>query len=458
MESTKDVKMYRCNRCNRTIRDDNVPRHERRCLAKAATSPPSEDINEADNAPVEFLNTISEVLQRCNIDPELLLAWNIQALDTLPNMRNLQPTPRYHHTAWRIYADSTVGDLPSLEDLLVDVSCVARSPDFGDLTTQVWDGETPVKFSPDEWRDWPKRLLEGRTLTTRVFNMPAHHVIAQSKTGEFANFASTIVNDIYQPPTSRAVTRLPPDFIISPRLTKTELHHDNSPGVALAIGSSKDSETPLKLWLVWPSTELHHMASRSSDTASALEAMGHGCFVVQMPGDTIAVPGNSPHSVLALRSCYVYGHVFQMRSEAYDPPVMQVELRVTTSPETAYRSCIQQLISGLAHPEFRQAHIDRFTQSWIFCMASIHATRYASFFDQLVKIWSEDISTHRSCAWCIATGLEHDIYIDVDPARHARAHLEGRAIPAASTEEAPSRKRRKSYRMDCKGRKLQRAV
>lgn len=217
-------------------------------------------------------------------------------------------------------------------------------------------------------------------MSTRVFNMPARHLIADSETKEYGAFASTAVGQIYSPSDGRNIVRLSPDVRITPRLTKSELHHDSAPGVALAVGSTSNPDVPLKLWLLWPSTELHRLASCYSNTEAALDCMDHGCFSIQMPGDTLAVPGNSPRAVVVLESCYVYNHVFQMQSQSYDPSAVQAELSVATSAEEAYKSCTQQLIHGLASPKFRLAHIDRFIQSWAPSAATLRAPPYAPLF------------------------------------------------------------------------------
>jgi hypothetical protein len=315
--------------------------------------------------------------------------------------------------------------------MLVKMSLSVQSGKLNDTTAQVWDGDSLVRFSPEEWAKWPIEVLEGETLSTRIFNVPAYDVIKQSETETYSNFASAVMDKVYPPADDREITILPPDFLVTPRLTKSELHHDSAPTVNLAVGFRSKPAAPLKLWLLWPSTELPHLASVYGNTESALRCMDHGCFFVQMPGDAIAVPGNSPHAVFTLESCYLYGHVFQMTSRAYDPPALQVELRVAADPAKweALKSFLQQLKLGLESPDFCHAHVGSFIKSWSAASPALKASNQAQFLRRFVNIWSSHIRENQSCPWCAAVGWEQDRHLDVDAERHAQAHLEGK-IPS----------------------------
>jgi len=428
------VKTFICPKCHKKCRSDNAPRHRKRCDKKN------------DVTPIENSESVSALLLKCGIDRDLL-GWDVSKLDTLPNMRCIQPAPHRHHTPWQYFKTSDLSGLPPLESLLVDVSHCGRLGKFNNTTAQVWDGETPIEFSPEEWRNWPKRVLEGNTLSTRVFNVPACNVIMQSEIKAYSDFARGVMARIYQPTSARDITIQPPDFLITPRLTRSEVHHDSAPTVILTVGPSLKPAAPLKLWLLWPSTELHHLASSYGNTEAAIQRMDHGCFFVQMPGDAIAVPGNSPHAVFALENCYLYGHIFQMTSRAYDPPALQVELRITAASEAlkAYTSCFQQLELGLASPDFCHAHIERFIESWAVAAPALLAISQETLFRRLVEIWGKYIRQHQSCAWCTAIGWECNRHLDVNAEQHAQAHLEGK-VPSVDREvgrirKAPKRKR-----------------
>ncbi|KAK6430656.1 hypothetical protein LTR95_013188, partial [Oleoguttula sp. CCFEE 5521] len=61
----------------------------------------------------------------------------------------------------------------------------------------------------------------------------------------------------------------PPDAVITPRLTRTEVHHDSLPHVSLTLGHRARYGEPLKLWILWPSTEVRHLARYYTDTSAA---------------------------------------------------------------------------------------------------------------------------------------------------------------------------------------------
>jgi hypothetical protein len=74
---------------------------------------------------------VSEVLAACKIESEDLSDWDLESLDLLPNMRDFQPKPRRHHTAWEMFPSTA---MPGLEELLPEVrNCITA--EFGAGTT-----------------------------------------------------------------------------------------------------------------------------------------------------------------------------------------------------------------------------------------------------------------------------------------------------------------------------------
>lgn len=133
---------------------------------------------------------------------------------------------------------------------------------------------------------------------------------------------------------------------------------------------------------MWPSTELHRLAKCYGDTNTALLHFDHGCFFVQMPGETVAVPPNSPHAVLALDSFFSVGHRFDL---AHDPPALHVDLACKLPMEDACEKRVTRLGNGLRDTKTRQAHIDQFMETW--------ATESAVFRD----VW--DVDDAKDVAW-----------------------------------------------------------
>lgn len=91
-------------------------------------------------------------------------------------------------------------------------------------------------------------------------------------------------------------------MLLVPRAALSEVHTDAILSISTVKGSRETSEEPAKLWIHWPSTELHHLAKCDSSTEYAMDKMDYPSFAVQMPGETIIVPPTSSHAVIALNS------------------------------------------------------------------------------------------------------------------------------------------------------------
>jgi len=128
-----------------------------------------------------------------------------------------------------------------------------------------------------------------------------------------------------------------PNANITPRGTRTEVHHDSKHHISTTFGLASRKSRPLKLWLLWPFPELRHLLTCYGDTKAALTRMDHGSFLVQMPGESVLVPPNSPHAVVALETCYLYGHTVATNSWAYEPSAVLVEIRAGDLDDKACR-------------------------------------------------------------------------------------------------------------------------
>jgi hypothetical protein len=63
--------------------------------------------------------------------------------------------------------------------------------------------------------------------------------------------------------------------------------------------------------------------------------------------------------VVALESCYLYGHPFSTENWAYEPSIILVSIRTGSPADTACRSRIDQLYLGLrSNAKLRQACVD----------------------------------------------------------------------------------------------------
>jgi hypothetical protein len=83
-----------------------------------------------------------------------------------------------------------------------------------------------------------------------------------------------------------------------------------------------------------------------------------------MLGESVLMPPNSPHAVIALEACYLFGHIFLNDAWDYEPTTVFMEARSGKSEDKARRDCVEQLRLGLRNSKLRQAHINRFIETW----------------------------------------------------------------------------------------------
>ena len=405
-----------CDICQEQVSGSHLARHKKR---RHGTIPGQRPLPTA----VEQSERVADVLLACGLAPEYLGDWDIEDLNKLPNIRRYKPAPRRHHTPWQVVTDAELRDLPSLEDLLVEFAYRTRRNKSIAARTEGWRGNNRVDFTPTDWVTWTKRILEGEQVQTRVLNMHIDSMLAADKSRERRNYAAEVAARYMPTQEALRIRQTQPSANITPRGTRTDVHHDSEHHLSTAIGLAGRPNRPLKLWLLWPSTELRHLATCYSDTKAALTTMDHGCFFVQMPGESVFAPPNSPHAVLALESCYLYGNTFSTDSWAYDPSMALVDIRSGQIDDAACQERLKRLRLGLQSSEFRQAFIDQFIETW--ALESLAFRRYEEEFETLVTLWSQDIRDTGRCAWCIAAGRSDQYNVGTDSLAHARTHLEG---------------------------------
>lgn len=154
--------------------------------------------------------------------------------------------------------------------------------------------------------------------------------------------------------------------------------------------------------------------------------MDHGCFFVQMAGEAIVAPPNSPHAVVALQSDYIVGQTFIIKSGsvALDPCTVQADIAAGIATDKACETRIKQLQSGLSDRKFRQTYVGQFIETWL---ADAEILRRNNSFDDLVEVWADDIRGTETCVWCEHISANTGDYAKLDDRKHARAHLIGDA-------------------------------
>lgn len=380
-----------CDFCGEQVAGGNLARHKRRRHGHAPSSQPSP-------TPLEHCERIGDVLLACGLDSKQLGDWNIDELNKLPNIRRYRPTPRRHHTHWRVVADEELNVLPSLEDLLVDIAYRARRNGGMFAGTEVWRENDHIQFTPTEWVTWTKRILEGEQVQTRVLNMPMGLMIAADRRLEYRRRAAEVITRHISHLEAHGFRQNQASANVTPRGTRTEVHHDSEPHISTVFGLASRKSRPMKLWLLWPSTELRHLATCYGDTKAAVTRMDHGSFLVQMAGESVVVPPNSPHAVVALEPCYLYGHVFSTDSLAFEPSSVLVDIRTGDSDDKACWERVNQLRLGLRSGEFRQVYIDQFIETWAIEAPVVHGQR--DQFEHMVALWEEDTRDTGSCLVC----------------------------------------------------------
>ncbi|KAK5109965.1 hypothetical protein LTR85_001798 [Meristemomyces frigidus] len=217
--------------------------------------------------------------------------------------------------------------------------------------------------------------------------MPMDNILSQSGRNDFRTQALTWAYQVCQLEDNRGLLQHAAEADITPQLTRTEVHHDSLPHISTSVGTTSGrGDQPLKVWLLWPSTEISRLESYYGNTRSAIEHMDHDCFLIQMPGECIAVPANSPHAVVALSSCYTYGHTFTLQTEAIDPSGALAEKGGNFSATEACEKRVDQLERGLRSKIFRQAYIDHFFETWATDALVFRESHCEHSFQRLVQL------------------------------------------------------------------------
>jgi hypothetical protein len=351
--------------------------------------------------------------------------WKIEALNTLPNMRKIQPAPRRRHTAWSISSKDNVHGLPSLEALLSITNHVPCDAQFLKNIEQPLSNGDTVRLANQKPTSWARPVLNVPSTTPDVLITTMDSSTTGDEWEEYSMYAHQVAYQIYQPRTPCELVRQPAQVKVVPRLTKQEVQRVSSPCVSTVFGAVTHRDVPLQLWIVWPSTELHHLARCYGDTNFAILQLDHGCFFVQMSGETVAVPPNSPYAVLALQDHYSVSHRFDISELGHDPPALHVDLACKLTMEDACEKRIKQLACGLRDGETRQAHIDQFMETWATEAVVFRDIFREKYFDRLVEVWVDDIYAEKSCAWCSCIGLWSYQHLVINYFEHVSAHLMG---------------------------------
>lgn len=194
--------------------------------------------------------TVCQVTEAVGIRADELAGWDLEALNSLPNMRHLQPAPRRNHTPWTILPKSNVDRLPTFEALLSAVDGVLHDEVRREEAGQLPPGSTIVMLERQKSITWIRQVLEGQPTTTGILKPTMDSVTTENKLEEYAMYANKVAYQKYLPETTRELVRMSPEIHIVPRLNRLEVCRAKSPRVSTALGVSARGEVPLRIWTV----------------------------------------------------------------------------------------------------------------------------------------------------------------------------------------------------------------
>ena len=384
-------------------------RHLKSCKALKQHSPGREQ-------DPRLATTVSSVLEICGLPSDLLGEWDIAALDRLPNMRRLKPQPHAQHTPWYFHDHNPDDELlfPSVADALSTINRLLFAKKHR-WTGVLWNDQEELPEDTDAIRNFTSNVANGRPEHRRMINLPAKKCMTPEEVTSFRLRALPLLRDLNG--ISGDITSMQilyESMNITPRATKTELHHDSDPHISITMPMRSEDKEPLKLWITYPSTEIARFG-RSSTTAHSVRNLDHGSFLVQMPGDIIFAPPNSPHAVAALNTCSIYG-ISVGNTGLLDPTTVLADMRGNFTTEEACRRVLDALPIGLASQVWQQRVIEQFVDQW-----GTEKDDFVKCGSQraLLRILLEFSARDGSCVWCRVGGRE----ISFDGEAEARDHL-----------------------------------
>ncbi|KAK4608868.1 hypothetical protein CLAFUW4_14829 [Fulvia fulva] len=289
-----------------------------------------------------------------------------------------------------------------------------------------------------DWKTWAK----GAGLAEcpfAIINAELGNVIPQNVQLAFKARVKGLARDVYRLQSQEEVRLHGRTTNLTPQLTVTHTHIDSVPHVATGSGSkfraagdttAYPNPMPLKLWIIWPSTEAHKLAKCYGDTNAALVELRHGRFFVQMLGGTIVVPANAPHAVIALSSSILIGHTFYIGQGpgSWYPSTIKLDLAAGIDIYEACRMKVLLLKAGLLDEDWRDVVADQLLETW--GSDAIHLRLCDSierdYYAEIVEVLAMDIQSHGSCILCARVERDPRQVCEMDAMEHVLDHLGAR--------------------------------
>lgn len=244
--------------------------------------------------------------------------------------------------------------------------------------------------------------MDGKEDVLRVLNVPTHDIVDELTANSWLTWSEGFIRDSRKFRKSWQPNTFPANANITPRGTRTEVHHDSHPHVSIAIG--RYAKQPLKLWIVWPPKELDKLPRCHNSTATALSMMENAEFFVQLHDEIFAVRENMPHAVLAPNDTILYGNQYQPLEARLEPCGIHVDVAAGVPESEAVARRLSALEQSLPDREYRGLHMNEPLSSWV------HSEKYfresPSRLEDLAEILEKDAEQWGECMWCLHAGYK----------------------------------------------------
>ncbi|KAI7279029.1 hypothetical protein KC345_g5598 [Hortaea werneckii] len=360
---------------------------------------------------------LSDVLEQYGI-PEEYWPATPKALSALPNFR-LQPhLPAAFHYAGeerpQVIADrrgSSLGELgkalPDLRQLVVRLSCSVGSrqyqdgepvaDDFGEL----WiEGKCRV---PDKEMllEWLANVVEDdeKQIADKLLNAQAAVALYLSELDRFRRYRSKLLQRhsacLDQDPMTTVIT-------ISPAQSSVDIHYDKSVVastvfLAKAPTPGQPDSSVAKIWIVWPRLHLYTLGSSAkqrsySGSPHSLKSGEGAMWFEQNDGETVVLPEDMPHAIIAVKRCYLIRSAFHGRFVPRAPLIL-ADINIGVAPDEAVIRLLERTKAAFSQPpDLHDQYMHSFLQHLAYIIPALESSSVGC--GQLVRTLVEGLAQH----------------------------------------------------------------
>jgi hypothetical protein len=345
---------------------------------------------------------VGDWLRLCGIDlSENKIPWPLDKLDRLPNLRACPEETYNQCIAWHIFKSDKAVHLPSFEMLIPTL-------DIGSCS-DAWFLEKRIKLKDHLFADFKAQLLEDRVSKIRLLNVPIkEEMINESLQDQHRAMVWDKVQELYGVEKEHPIEIHAMTANICPLGTATDIHHDSDPHISTACGRSDAGRNqPMKLWILWRSSDRRLLPKCYSDTVSALEMLGPCGYLVQFAGESLMLPANVPHAALSLSPHVLYGRTFHVEGRARDPTTFELELSAGAKPSDAIDTVLTCYEEGLQDPDprIRAIYIDHIICTMSAERDSMRRASNEPYISRVVEVLEEHRKFQGVCGLCNYLGL-----------------------------------------------------